>query len=277
MMKKSALAAAMAVLLTFTSCGISGMIGESESSESESSETATSATEEATEAEESSEDDTEETTEETSEVSSEETTENEEIKPTEAEEFTPVDGLSENYADLEKRCFAYDGKIYTLGESTLQDFIDGGVPIDENELNNSGNNVNKNHGTSTYNVDINDFTHIQLEFINTTDSNITEAECLLSYVRWYTIYVPQPNFDESRNEEIVENISDSGKHVCFSFPLTLTKDQLLENNSDTTEETDTNYVRYEVDSEVYMGSSGYNFQFNQETNQLKEVSIDWLP
>ena len=240
MMKKSALAAAMAVLLTFTSCGISGMIGESESSESESSESTTSATEEATESEESSEDVSDE--EPTEEESSESTTENEEIKPTEAEEFTPVDGLSENYADLEKRCFAYDGKIYTLGESTLQDLIDGGVPFDENELNNSGNNVNKNHGTSTYNVDINDFTHIQVEFINTTDSNITEAECLLSYVRWYTIYVPQPNFDESRNEEIVENISDSGKHVCFS-----------------------------------MGSSGYNFQFNQETNQLKEVSIDWLP
>lgn len=277
MMKKSALAAAMAVLLTFTSCGFNFSIGGSESSESESSEATTSATEEATESEESSEDVTEETTEETSEESSEETTENEEIKPTEAEEFTPVDGLSENYADLEKRCFAYDGKIYTLGESTLQDFIDGGVPIDENELNNSGNNVNKNHGTSTYNVDINDFTHIQLEFINTTDSNITEAECLLSYVRWYTIYVPQPDYEESLNAEIVENISDSGKHVCFSFPLTLTKDQLLENNSDTTEETDTNYVRYEVDSEVYMGSSGYNFQFNKETNQLKEVSIDWLP
>lgn len=275
MMKKSALAAAMAVLLTFTSCGFNFSIGGSESSESESSEATTSATEEATESEESSEDVSDE--ESSEEESSEETTGNEEIKPTEAEEFTPVDGLSENYADLEKRCFAYDGKIYTLGESTLQDFIDGGVPIDENELNNSGNNVNKNHGTSTYNVDINDFTHIQVEFINTTDSNITEAECLLSYVRWYTIYVPQPDYEESLNAEIVENISDSGKHVCFSFPLTLTKDQLLENNSDTTEETDTNYVRYEVDSEVYMGSSGYNFQFNKETNQLKEVSIDWLP
>ncbi len=276
MMKKSALAAAMAVLLTFasTSCGISGMIGESESSESEVSE---STTEEVTEAEESSEDVTEETTEETSEESSEETTENEDVKPTEAEEFTPVEGLSENYADLEKRCFAYDGKIYTLGESTLQDLIDGGVPFDENELNNSGNNVNKNHGTSTYNVDINDFTHIQVEFINTTDSNITEAECLLSYVRWYSIYVPKPDFEDSRNEEIINNINDSAKHVCFSFPLTLTKDQLLENNDAPTEETDNNYVKYEVDSEVYMGSSGYNFEFNKDTNQLEEVSIDWLP
>ncbi len=275
-MKKSALAAAMAVLLTFTSCGINVNFGESESSESESSKVSESETEEVTEAEESSEEVSDEISE---EESSEEETENEEesVKPTEATEFTPVDGLSENYADLEKRCFAYDGKIYTLGESTLQDLIDGGVPFEEGDLNNSGNNVNKNYETGTYNVDINDFTHIQLEFINTTDTNITEAECLLSYVRWYTIYVPQTDYDDSLNEEIVDNINDSAQHVCFAFPLTLTKDQLLENNSDPTEETDYNYVNYKIASEVYMGKSGYTFQFNQKTDQLKEVSISWLP
>lgn len=224
--------------------------------------------------------DEEESEEESSEEeSSEESSENEDsdIAPTEVEEFVRVDGLSENYADLENRSFAYDGKIYTLGECTLQDLIDAGVPFDENDLNNSGNNVNKNYETSTYDVDINDFTTLQLSFMNTTDTNITEAECLLSYARWYTIYVPHTDYEGDLNERIVENINDSSKHICFSFPLTLTKDQLLENNSDTTEETDFNGVKYKVDSEVYMGSSGYNFEFDQTTDQLKEVSISWLP
>lgn len=275
MMKKSVMAAAMAVLLTFTSCGINFKLGESESSESEVSKVSESETEEVTEAEESSEEASDEISEESSEGEAE--NEEESVKPTEAAEFTPVDGLSENYADLEKRCFAYDGKIYTLGESTLQDLIDGGVPFDEGDLNNSSNNVNKNYETGTYNVEINDFTHIQLEFINTTDTNITEAECLLSYVRWYTIYVPQPDYEDSLNEQIVDNINDSAQHVCFAFPLTLTKDQLLENNSDPSEENEYNYVYYKVSSEVYMGSSGYTFQFNQNTDQLKEVSISWLP
>lgn len=45
------------------------------------------------------------------------------------EEFVPVAGLSENYADLENRSFAYNGQIFTLGESTLQDLIDGGFPF----------------------------------------------------------------------------------------------------------------------------------------------------
>ncbi|MDO4304486.1 MAG: hypothetical protein Q4D94_11275, partial [Bacillota bacterium] len=64
------------------------------------------------------------------------------------ENFTPVAGLSDNYADLENRSFAYNGKLFTLGTSTLQDLIDGGIPFEENDLNNKGNNVNKNYETS---------------------------------------------------------------------------------------------------------------------------------
>ena len=59
--------------------------------------------------------------------------------------------------------------------------------------------------------------------------------------------------------------------------LTLTKEELLENNSNTTEEDQYNNVEYKVDSEVYMGDSGYKFEFDDKTNQLKEVNITWLP
>lgn len=276
MLKKNALAAAIAVLLTFTACGTSE---KSDSSKSESSKISESETEEVTEAEEDSEEESEEeTSEEDSEEESEEETEkNEATKATESKDFTPVAGLSENYADLGKRCFAYDGKVYTLGENTLQDLIDGGIPFKENELNNSGNNVNKNYETSCYTVKINDYVSIQLTFINTTDSNITEAECLLSEIRFYTIYVPKPDFDDSRNEEIINNINDAAEHLCFAFPLTLTKEQLLANNSETTEEDEYNNVEYKIKSEVYLGSSGYTFEFNDDTNQLEEVYITWMP
>lgn len=206
-----------------------------------------------------------------------ETTASEAGVSTEPEEFILVAGLSENYADLEKRCFAYNGQIFTLGESTLQDLIDGGIPFRERDLNNVGNNVNRNYGTGRYTVEINDYVSMQFAFTNTTDTNLTEAECLLSSVRWYPLYVPQSSYDESRNEEIITSINDAAKTVCFSFPLTLTKEQLLENNSDATEINEYNEVSYKIDSEMYLGNSGYYFKFNKNTNQLEDVTISWLP
>lgn len=190
-------------------------------------------------------------------------------------EFTLADGLSENYADLENRSFAYNGKVFTLGKSTLKDLIDGGVPFKESELNNKGNNVNSNYETGTYTVKINDHVSIQLNFINITEDNLTEEECLLSTLRWYSIYVPEPDYDESFNNEIINNINEAAGTLCFSFPLNLTKEQLIENNPDGVENND--HVEYELESEVYMGTSGYDFEFNSKTNQLKEVYITWLP
>lgn len=271
-MKKMAFVAAIAMLMSFTACGTT-------EEESEAVQTTTVAETEALETEAA-----EEVTEESDAVTEteavteaiEETTE-EAAAVTETEAFTPVEGLSENYADLENRCFAYNGQIFTLGQSTLKDLIDGGVPFDESELNNKGNNVNSNYESSRYTVRINDFVSMQFDFINTTENSITEEECLLCDVRWYSIYVPKPDFDESRNEEIISMINDAANYVCFSFPLTLTKEQLLENNADTTEVDEYNNVEYKVDSEVYMGSSGYHFEFNADTNQLEEVTISWLP
>ena len=191
--------------------------------------------------------------------------------------FVPVEGLSEDYADLEKRCFAYKGQIFTLGESTLQDLIDGGIPFDEDELKNIGNNVNSNYETGRYSVEINDYVWLQFSFLNMTDDSISEAECLLCSVRWYTIYVPQPDYEDSMNEEITAQIADAQEEVCFSFPFTLTKEQLLENNGNATEIDEYNNVRYYADSEIYMGKSGYSFEFNKTTDQLEAVSISWLP
>lgn len=202
----------------------------------------------------------------------------ESAEPAEPVPFVPVEGLSETYADLENLSFAYDGQIYTLGKSTLQDMIDGGVPFDPNELNNANNNVNSNYETDRYTVEINDYVMLQVSFLNVSDSNISQSQCPLHLVRWYSIYVPQPDYEDSLNQEITEKIADAAQHVCFAFPLTLTRQQLLENSSGGVEEEGaSNSVKYQVESEVYMGESGYTFQFNKTTDQLKDVSVSWLP
>lgn len=210
------------------------------------------------------------TTEEETEISTE-------FKIPVQENFVKVEGLSDNYADLDNRSFAYNGKVFTLGKSTLKDLIEGGIPFDNEELNNKGNNVNSNYQSSRYTVRINDYTTMQFVFVNITDEPKTEEECLLSTARFYFRHVPQPDYDARMNEEITANIIDAGNKVCFSFPITLTKEQLLENNSDTTEQDDYNNVYYNIDSEVYWGKSGYTFEFNDITNQMEEVLMDWLP
>lgn len=192
------------------------------------------------------------------------------------EDFTLAEGLSEKYADLDNRSFVYNGKKFTVGESTLKDLIDGGIPFESSDLNNSGNNVNQNYETERYTARINDYVTMQFMFGNFTDSEQKAEDCVLTYVRYSHLYDPQPDYDADMNAEITEAMLDAAKQVHFSFPATLTKEQLLANSSDSTEDND-NYVKYLVDSEVYMGSSGYQFQFDKNTYQLKEVSITYLP
>lgn len=87
----------------------------------------------------------------------------------------------------------------------------------------------------------------------------------------------EPDYDAEMNAKITDCILDAANSVCFAFPATLTKEQLLENSSENAELGERNYVNYYIDSEVYMGSSGYHFEFNDTTNQLEEMSISWLP
>ena len=193
------------------------------------------------------------------------------------EDFTPVEGLSDKYVDFENRSFAYNGKVFKLGESTLKDLIDGGIPFDESDLNNKGNNVNKNYESSRYTANINDYVFMQFKFVNITGDTLTEEECLLSYVRYCYLFVPQPDYDAEKNAQLTESILDAANTVCFSFPATLTKEQLLENSSEGSEQDEYNNVDYNIDSEIYMGDSGYHFKFNKTTNQLVEMTMDWLP
>ncbi len=192
------------------------------------------------------------------------------------EDFTLAPGLSESYVDFDNRAFVYNGTKFTLGESTLKELIDAGIPFGQNDINNSGNNVNKNYETDSYTADINDYVTMQFKFANFTDSEQKAEDCVLSYVRFIHHFVPQPDYDADMNKEISEAMLDAAGQVSFSFPTTMTKDELLANSSENAEE-EGERVSYQMDSEVYMGSSGYSFEFNDVTGQLVEFSITWLP
>lgn len=278
-MKKKLLAIALVAMMGLTACG------KSESSEKEKSEK--KKTETTTEAETTTEEETTEAeTTTTEEVTTEAVTTTEKSddkdedkdKDEKKSDSKPAEGLSENYADLDNRSFAYDGKVFKVGENTLQDLVDAGVPFKENDAANFDNNVNKNHSTAWYTIKVSDYSSLQFQFSNYTDSNLKEKECVLSYARWFTIYTPLSTFEEDRNKDIAADLDKAAEVVSFAFPITLKKDELLAKCPEPTEQKENmNSVLYKVDSTVYYGSSGYEFQFEKDNDQLKDVYITWLP
>lgn len=278
-MKKKLIAIALVAMMGLTACGKTESSSKSKKDRSEKTTSEEVTTEEETTEEETTEEVT--TEEETTEPETEEETtepESEEATEKKSSSSKPADGIGEKYADLDNRSFEYDGKVYTVGVSTFQDLIDGGVPFKEDDLSNADNNVNKNHSAGWYTVDISHYSHLQFEFSNFTDSNIKERECVLSYARWYTIYTPLSNFDEDRNKDIIEDLEKAEDVVSFAFPITLKKDELLANSPDPTEQNDEwNKVEYKIDSTVFYGDSGYEFQFEKDNDQLRDVYITWLP
>lgn len=129
--------------MTMTGCGTDDKIREAaeEAARLQASEDAANAAleaeEETTEAE--TEAETDEATEaETTEEATEETTEE---SDTDSDASTGSREIDENLINFDKMSFMINGYECILGETTLQDLIDAGVPFTENSLADANNNI----------------------------------------------------------------------------------------------------------------------------------------
>lgn len=193
----------------------------------------------------------------------EEAKESEEKSKEETEEKASSAELGDKYVDLDNRSFAVNGKVYTLGVNTLQDMIDDGVPFDEDDIANANNNLSKNTESQGFKIDLGDYYSAQVYVANTSDDNMTTADCKLT-----SIYMP---IDLKREQNVLE----------FAFPLTITEEELLAQAgepTDSSEYVDGDYtskkIEYKVDSEKYFKKTGYKFEF--ENGVLRYLTIDWL-
>lgn len=174
-----------------------------------------------------------------------------------------VDGLSEIYADLDNRSFMLDGHIYTVGVSTVQDMIDNGV-VFSNEAD-AGNNVQPNYESSAMKVELGKYNTLQISVGNFTDENHKLSELPICQV-----YLP------------VDTEKEGTDRVQFAFPLDVTEEDLVANSGEPTEfrefvpegaDYSNNTYEYKVDSEQYIGDSGYEFQFMK--GKLKYLYITY--
>lgn len=192
-------------------------------------------------------------------------TEEEEVKEEESEEpTTPSADLGDTWVNLDNRSFAVNGTVYTLGVSTLQDMIDGGIPFNEEDIANANNNLNSNTESQNFSIVLGEYYNAQIAVINTTEENKTMAECPIS-----SIYLPV-------------DLEESNDILTFAFPLTMTEGDLLAQAGEPTSQDSyssgsdytMNTYEYKVESENYYRETGYKFEFTNGV--LSYVTINWI-
>lgn len=189
----------------------------------------------------------------------------EEITTEAAAEASVSAELSEKYADLDNRSFKYNGKMFTLGVSTLQDFIDAGAELKPNN-NTAKDNFDLNlkrrfngqygYSDAEYRMKgLDNEAKIDLSFINPDGSEMKLRDCILGRINLWSGNIPN-NF-------------------VFAFDDSLTQDALIANSGEPTYKDGNSEYNYMEVSEKYNDESGYCFKFGNET--LESFEITWLP
>ena len=149
-----------------TGCDRTSTANSSSVAETTAATTATEAvTETETTAEESETEETETTAEESADAEDAETT------TAAKEKDTSKDGNL--WADFDNMSFKINGKTYTLGKTTLQELIDDGVPFDENDLANAGNNINPRYESSSFEIKLGERSFAQVRVLNDSSTMYT--------------------------------------------------------------------------------------------------------
>lgn len=179
---------------------------------------------------------------------------------------TAATGFSgKNYADTEHIEFAINGKVYKLGETTLQTLIDDGVPFEAEGLNNAGNNVNPNSQSDRFDIVLGDYWKLQVWTSNFTEQGKPAKDLPIS-----DIFYPHKD-DQTQSV------------LTFNFPWDLTLDSLKANAGEPTKfdhydggngfTIDTADYRYE--SSLYLSEGGYQFEFQK--GKLSSVRLIYIP
>ena len=171
-----------------------------------------------------------------------------------------ADELSTKYADLDNRSFKYNGKIMTLGASTLQDFVDAGAELVQFDDHFRGQFP---YGCAIYYLDEMVSPGVDLYFITPHDSPCKLKECILAKISVDVdrILTPGPDNNVSENLE-------------FAFDRSLTYDALVENSGEPNYE-DHGYNYTVVSEKTPEYDSGYRFSF--DSDGLSRLEMTWIP
>ena len=204
-----------------------------------------------------------------------------------------VEGVSDKYVDFDNMSFAYHGKLYTLGKSTLQDLIDDGTAeFSELAKSHFDDMVEPGEKGSEFfhpYVDGMQFIDrgLHVAVYNPTDKSMPARDCVLCMVGIEIIAYPSLNrdhgdfkdifTDEEENKQFEDYLDRLADEVRFSFPYTLQEDELTESFPEYERKYELGFNRI-----LYMKSEdvGYKFEFDKNKDnrdQLIKCYIYWLP
>lgn len=215
------------------------------------------------------------TTEETTAESSEETT-TEESKDTEAtaasgESKDAGSSFSGKIIDFDDMHFYVNGKKYTLGQTTLQEMIDDGVPFNEKDIKNATRTMKKNsQSLNGFGIECDKFWSPSVYVMNLSTEEKPMNECVI-----YKFYMHS-----------IEKDYKNGANISFDFPYKITMDELIANAGEPKNKTDkvhdegkngnyTDTFRYRQKSKKYLGSREYSFYFNN--GQISRITLTYIP
>ncbi len=254
--------------MTMTGCGKNEELMEAamEAAKQQASEDAAANAE--TEA--TTEEATEEVTEEATEAATEETTEEvtEEATEVATEEANASSGeVTGDIINFDKMSFMISGYECVLGETTLQDLIDAGVPFDEDSIANAGNNLNANY-TMDFSVELGEYWNASIYVMNDTEEGKPANECFVC-----ELYLP---VHEDETQDV----------LSFNFPLDITPEELVaaagepdEKDHYESDDADSDYYsdsyEWTKESERYYGDSSYEFEYVK--GELRYLYIEYTP
>lgn len=175
-----------------------------------------------------------------------------------------INGTIVNFDEMN---FYVNGKKFTLGKTTLQDMIDAGVPFDESDLQNAGNNVKSNSGSDVFKIVLGDYYYARVYFMNDTEDGKAAKDCFAHEI---TISI-----DNDKAQDI----------LTFDFPFTFSMEELIANSGDPNEDIfhyesdDGSYisdtVKYSKESEKYYNKNYYEFDF--VNGELDSIHMTYIP
>jgi len=183
-----------------------------------------------------------------------------------ASERGSIPGDIINFDDMH---FYVKGKKYTLGQVTLQDMINDGVPFDEKDLKYASETLDKNkQSLNGFKITLDKFWSAQVYVMNLSDSPMPMKDCIV-----YRIYLPS-----------LDSGYQNGADLSFDFPLDITmaeleasagkpEDGVQHYEGDNGYFTDT--YTYKKKSEQYVGSKKIEFKFKKGVIYM--ISMDYQP
>ncbi|MGN0005042.1 MAG: hypothetical protein ACI37Z_03630 [Candidatus Gastranaerophilaceae bacterium] len=188
-------------------------------------------------------------------------------KATESSSTSTAKFASDNWIDFDKMQFAYNDKVYTLGETTLQNLIDDGVVFESDSIAHFDDAVDKDYESSIFYVQLkngaDDYTELWVKTGNFTTSTKKARELPITTVCYDAGF---------------EGHGNIAKELRFVVPYDVTFQQV----KDKCGEPDYLYqgdsyskLEYTEEAEQYYNDKRYTFEFTQ--NALTSIELEYLP